>query len=376
MGADSLLAEHWNPKEAGDRVLGDLVNVCCPAVKGAHDSDFLIVDGKAYVVYMANDIQPDENPFWPFIHNAMSVVDVESGRVERTVTFAASEKAYENETLPVGACFVPRIIRKDERTLRLFFASEQPGVRESQVWYLDFDLERQAFDWCLFRAELETEQGVFPLQPLAFYRQAAASGFTGKPLDYGVYMIDSFKTFDGRVYAVVNNFPIGQNAWAVLNDDFTRLIILGNMPPPPEAKLSEGAVNRLPDGTWLAIIRQDNRDHNYLFSRSPDGINWTCCGPEAFVSNGASSKPTFDCFHGTYYLGWQEATRIDGVARSVFNIDVSRDCKKWERKFRFETVRSFQYPVFRQFEGAVYLSVTQGDLHASRKERIMFGRLE
>jgi hypothetical protein len=52
-------------------------------------------------------------------------------------------------------------------------------------------------------------------------------------------------------------------------------------------------------------------------------------------------------------------------------VDVSRDGKTWERKYRFENQRSFQYPTFHEHEGAIWLCVTQG-----RKERIMFGKLE
>ena len=50
---------------------------------------------------------------------------------------------------------------------------------------------------------------------------------------------------------------------------------------------------------------------------------------------------------------------------------VSRDGETWERKYRFETPETFQYPTFREHRGAVWLCVTQG-----RKERIMFGKLE
>jgi len=39
-----------------------------PEVKGAHDAEFVIVDGKAYILGMANDVQPSENPEWPFIY--------------------------------------------------------------------------------------------------------------------------------------------------------------------------------------------------------------------------------------------------------------------------------------------------------------------
>ena len=69
-------------------------------------------------------------------------------------------------------------------------------------------------------------------------------------------------------------------------------------------------------------------------------------------------------------------TAFNGVARSVFNIDVSCDGLIWERKYVFETDKSFQYPVFRGHEGAVYLTATQGESSGERKERIMFGRLE
>ncbi len=374
--ADELLPSDWNPKAAADNVLAGLVNICRPEVKGAHDSDFLIIDGKAYVVYMANDVQPGEAPNWPFVYNALSVVDVASGRVERTETFAASEKRYANGALPVGACFVPRLLRKDERTLRCFFTSEDPGKRQSQTWFIDYDLVRGTFDGSIHPAEIVTDQGVFPMQPQALHRHAAAKGFTGAPVMHGLYMIDGFKRFDGRVHAVLNNYPGGQNAWAVLGDDLFRFTVLGDLFLPHEAKLTESAVNRLPDGTWLAISRQENRDQNYMFATSRDGHDWT---PHAYrpevVANGTHSKPTFERFGDLYHLGWNEATRINGAFRSVFNIDVSCDGVRWERAYRFETDHSFQYPTFREADGVVYLTVTQGDRSDSRKERIMFGRL-
>ncbi len=376
MQPSATLPPDWDPKLAADRVLADLVNVCRPEVKGAHDSDFLILDGKAYVVYMANDVQPGENPTWPFVYNALSIVDTASGRVEHTVTFAASEKAYRNEALPVGACFVPRILRKDEATLRCFFASESPAERQSQTWFIDFDLRTRDFDWTLHRAEIETGEGVFPMQPQHLYRHLAAKGFSHPPVQHGLYMIDGFKQFDGRVHAVLNNFPGAQNAWAVLNEGMDRFTVLGEFFLPHEARLTESAVNRLPDGTYLAISRQENRDRNYLFARSRDGRTWGEHESWALVPNGTYSKPTFDRFGGVYYLGWQEATQVNGAFRSVFNVEASRDGANWERRYRFETDRSFQYPTFREWGGAVYLTVTQGDASDSRKERIMFGKLE
>jgi len=121
---------------------------------------------------------------------------------------------------------------------------------------------------------------------------------------------------------------------------------------------------------------RENGDRNYWFCESTDGQHWTPGGEKEFVKNGDSSKPTFDEFNGVYYLGWQERTRVDDVHRSVFNVDVSNDGTHWERKYRFETAKSFQYPTFVADKGTVWLCVTQGDADRSRKERIMFGRLE
>ena len=141
-------------------------------------------------------------------------------------------------------------------------------------------------------------------------------------------------------------------------------------------RLTESSVNRLPDGTWLAICRQEGGTRNYVFTQSKDGKVWTPGECRNVVRSGTSSKPTFDRFGGLYYLGWQEATGPGTVNRSVFNVEVSRDGVNWQRKYRFVTDKSFQYPAFRGNEGSVYLTVTQGDTSDSRKERIMFGKLE
>ncbi len=103
--------------------------------------------------------------------------------------------------------------------------------------------------------------------------------------------------------------------------------VLGHYNQPFGKRLTESAVNRLPDGTWLAICRQEAGSRNYLFTTSQDGRAWSVATERPFVPNGTSSKPTFDFFDGIYYLGWQEKTRIDGVSRSVFNLDVSKDGK-------------------------------------------------
>jgi hypothetical protein len=80
-----------------------------------------------------------------------------------------------------------------------------------------------------------------------------------------------------------------------------------------------------------------------------------------------NSKPTFDKFGGIYYLGWQENTKIQNCNRSVFNVDISRDGKTWQRKYRFETPHSFQYPTFHEHEGTIWLTVSQSDHGGSHR---------
>ena len=368
-----------DPKEAGDHVLAGLRNICSPEVKGAHDSDFLIHDGKAYVVYMANDERLGEQPDWPFVYDALTIVDVASNRVEKTVTFAASEMHYDNDALPKGACFCPRIIKKDDRTLRCFFASEDIGRRQSQTWRIDYDLNSGTFDRQIHRVELETVQGVFPMQPIHLCRHAKAQGFVGTEPTHGLYVHGSLKHFDGRPCAVLTNFPEGPLALAELTHDLTRFTVRGTFFKPVGVWLNEAAVNRMPDGTYLAISREEKRGENYMFATSPDGRTWSEHTYRDWVPNGTSSKPLLECFAGRYYLGWSEATRIAGACRSVSNLDVSTDAKTWTRRYRFESEQSFQYPTLRDDGRSIFLTVTQGersDDHHSGKQRIMFGKLE
>ncbi len=369
-----LLPPGWNAKQAADKVLAGLVCVTAPQVKGAHDAELAIVGGKAYVVAEVNDVRPGEGAGWPEIYSALSVVSLRTLQVEQIIPFARGGQVFENVTVPAGSCFVPRIIQKDAHTVRCYFASEHPGKGQSQTWFLDFDIATGTFEKQLHKAQLKTAAGTFDMQPQYFHADAAAQGLKRKALDFGLYLFDSFKQFDGKTYVALNNFVGGQNALALVHEDLATFEVLGHYNEPQTAQLSESAVNRLPDGTWLAICRNDKG--NYHFSTSADGKTWSVGREQAFIPNGVNSKPTFDRFNGIYYLGWQERTRINGVSRSVFNIEVSADGQTWERKYRFETEKSFQYPTFRQHQGTIYLVVTQGDSDPSRKERIMFGKLE
>ena len=54
-------------------------------------------------------------------------------------------------------------------------------------------------------------------------------------------------------------------------------------------------------------FRQDGGTANYMFASSWDGRQWTTPRYGDLIPNGGSSKPNFERFNGTYYLGWQES---------------------------------------------------------------------
>ncbi len=369
----SLLAD---PVAEANRVMQNLINISAPQVKGAHDAEFVIVNDRAYIVMMANDIQPGESAEWPFVYCTMSIVDIPTMKVIQQIPMAKGGQVFRNHTLPEGACFVPRIIQKDKHTLRTFFASEAPKKREAQTYYLDFDLRKLEFSNKIEKMKIQTRKGTFDMQPYRFYDDAALDGFKRERKDYGMYNIDSFKKFDGKIYAVMNNFAGGQNALSILNKKMDTFTIGGHYNPSGTERLTESAFNRLPDGSWLTIIRQDGGTKNYMFSTSADGKKWTEPAYRDIVPNGDSSKPNFEKFGDQYYLCWQESTRVNDVSRSVFNIDVSKDGKTWTRKYRFATDKSFQYLSLHEYKGSIYITATQGDHSPSRKERVMFGKLE
>ncbi len=372
-----LVPSGWDPKRAGDEVLTTLIKVSAPQVKGAHDADLVLVGERAYIVEHDNDVQPGHGA-GAAQYCVLTVVNVKTMSVERVVPMAKSAQAFSNETLPVGACFVPRLIQLNDTTLRCFFVCEDhKGKSQSQTWYRDFDLASLAFAPDIHRVKLKTSGGIFDMQPQYFHADAARHGFKQPAKAFGLYLLDSFKIIDGKTCLAINNFQGAQNALAMLNEARDTIEVIGHYNEPAERRLTESSVNRLPDGNWMAICRTESGDRNYVFTTSKDGRTWTEGQPRPFVNRGSNSKPTFDKFNGLYYLGWQEATRITdghGVGRNIFNIEVSRDGVNWERKYRFESADCFQYPTFREHDGAIWLSVTQGQ--GGSTDRIMFGKLE
>ena len=370
VGEGALLPPGWDPVRAGNEVLEHLVSVTAPRVRGAHDAEFELVGRHAYIVSTVNDVKPGHSAA-DFEYVAMSIVNLDTLEVEEaTIPIARSEQVFENETLPAGQCWVPRIIRKDARTLRVFFISQKRGAH-CQVWFRDFDRRSRTFDRRIHRAKLKTSLGTFAMQPGHFHACAAAHGFRRAPADHGLYVFDSFKVFDGIRYVAINNFPGRQNALATINDALDTFGIVGHMNEPEALALSEASVERLPDGTWMAILRSEAGDRNYAFSTSQDGRVWEPAEHRDFVQGGTNAKPTFNRFGRFYYLGWQDAARIDGVRRSVFNVDISRDAQTWQRKYRFETPDAFEYPTFKEHDGTIWLTIS------GRNQRtILFGKLE
>jgi hypothetical protein len=372
----SLVPANWNPKAAADKVMAGLVKVTAPEVKGAHGSKLTMIGDRAYVATLADNTAAGETHDRDSIYSALSVVNVKTMTVEQFMMTARSGQAFANETLPRGACYASGTLLLNDHTLRCFFCLEQPGRGQSQMYYRDLDLRTQAFANDVHRVKLKTSGGVFDLQPRHLHADAVKHGFTKPAKDHALELLDAFKKFDGRTYAVLNSYINALNALTVFNDPGDTLEVVGRYNEPFDLNLTESAVNRLPDGTWMAICRQEGGTRNYLFTTSRDGRTWTKAEPRGWVPNGTSSKPTFDKFGGVYYLGWQEATRIGNVGRSVFNVDVSTDCVKWERKYRFESTQTFQYPAFAEHDGAVWLTVSQAREGGGGPDRIMFGKLE
>ncbi|MDP8229036.1 MAG: hypothetical protein P9M15_06245, partial [Candidatus Electryoneaceae bacterium] len=211
---NSIIPDNWDSKQAADKIMAGLVNITAAHVKGAHDAEFVCVGDRAFIVTEANDQQAGESPGWSWVYAVLTVVDLKTLAVEKQVLMAKSEQVFDNQTLPVGACFVPRIIRKDDTSLRCYFCSEQPDVRQSQTWFIDFDIKSFEFDNRIYPAKIKTAAGIHDMQTQYFYDDAVANGFIRGSQMHGLYLIDSFKIFDGHTYVAINNFPIGQNALA------------------------------------------------------------------------------------------------------------------------------------------------------------------
>ena len=362
--------KNYSPEKAGDEVIKSMITVTDSVVKGAHDAHFLVHDGKAYIVYEANDVKEGEAANWDFVYCAMSIVDLKTGAVEVKI-ISRGEQAFANETLDVGATFVPRIIKKDENTLRVFFTSERPGVRQSLMYYLDYDVNSGTFDQNVYRMKLLTPEGKVDFTPKAYYDLAIAAGIECFSADNSAFIFDIME-YDGKKYVALNNFSGKQNALGMLNDTLDCISVIGHFGVGnSKVQLSESGIMRKNDGTWMSIIRNDlvstnttygGNSKDYYFSYSADGVKWSTPRTEDFCAGGTNSKPTLNNFAGTHFMGWNQ------YSRSIFNFDYSTDGENWTSLYKFCSLTSFQYPEFFMYDNEIYF--TTGD-----RAKIYFGKL-
>lgn len=174
-----LLPADWNPQTAADSVLQRLVNVTPLPVKGTHDAELAIVGRKAYIVAEVNDERAGHGTSSEYV--AMSIVDIDTLKLEAFTPFTRAGQVFENETLPPGITFVPRIIEKDSGTLRCYFASH-PLKAQAQTWInntgrtvFNVDVSQDGKTW------------------LRKYRFETADGFT----------YPTFREYQGSVYLTV-----------------------------------------------------------------------------------------------------------------------------------------------------------------------------
>ena len=130
--------------------------------------------------------------------------------------------------------------------------NRRPGTR-------DFDISTMTFAATIHRVKLKTSAGTFDMQPQYFHADAVAQGFTKPAKDYGLYLFDSFKTFGGKTYISINNWPGKQLALAVPNATYDTFEVIGHFNEPQSFNTSEAAVKlsagwnvdgHLPAGRW------------------------------------------------------------------------------------------------------------------------------
>ena len=101
------------------------------------------------------------------------------------------------------------------------------------------------------------------MEPRHFHEDAAAQGFTKPAKDFGLYLFDSFKVFDGQTYRAINNYPGKQNALArVGRIDFVTFEILGH-----------STTSRKPKGSANPAVTGAVRAAGRLVSKGSGGLS-------------------------------------------------------------------------------------------------------
>ena len=138
------LSENHSPKAAADKVMQSMLRISSDEMKGTHDAQYVFANGKAYVVYEANNEKAGDPGTYEKEYSALAIVDLKSFTVESIEKFAYGQQEYSNVKLLKGSAFVPRVIRKDENTLRFFFSNIAVSGSSGYIYYVDTTLIRKA----------------------------------------------------------------------------------------------------------------------------------------------------------------------------------------------------------------------------------------
>ncbi|MBQ2118667.1 MAG: exo-alpha-sialidase [Clostridia bacterium] len=357
------LPASWSPEAAGERAMERMIPVTAPEVKGAHDAQFITAEGKAYIVYEADNFKAGESALNENEYAALSVVDLASFSLECCGPFARRGQTFAGRTLCKGNAFLPRVLRLERDTLRFFFTNVIPEEESAYHYYLDYDLPTGRFSDRLSLLRLRTPEGEGPLDAANYRALFRAAGHACEDRWFGVYLLDLFEEAGTR-YLALNNFVAGQNSLARFNRSCDCVEIVGHIGGvTPTEKTTESGIARLPDGRWMAILRNEIGDKNYRFSYSRDGRLWSDPVSEPFLCGGVNSKPVLFTAGGYCFMGWNEGSR------TVYHLAFSADGRSWRTLFTFRSPATFQYPTFRFHAGELLFSVTTG-----QKERICFGK--
>lgn len=358
------MSKDYSAEVAANHIMNEALVVNNDVMKGVHDAQFVIINDKAYIVYEANDVQAGEYAGWDYVYAALSIVDLKTHQVEKIVKIAKSEQVFANLTLPHGAAFVPRIAKLDENTLRIYFASEEPGVRNAITYYIDYDLKTETLSDNVYPLKYKNSLGeIVYFTTEEYYKDYILTGYTAYEADYGAYLLDIFYKGD-TTYIALNNFAGAQVSLAKFNEEMNTVELISHIANSNSYnKFTEHGIIQKEDGSFMTIMREERRG-NYFFTYSEDGINWTAPVEEVFVVSGTNSKPTLDNFNGYYLMGWNDTDR------SVYRLQYSKDCKNWIDLYTFYSDTTFQYPSFEMYNNEIYYCATIGN-----KQQIIFGKL-
>lgn len=85
----AFLSENHSPKAAGDKVMENMICISSDAMKDAHDAQYVFANGKAYVVYEANDKQAGDLGTDAAEYSALAIVDLDTFTVESIENLSA-----------------------------------------------------------------------------------------------------------------------------------------------------------------------------------------------------------------------------------------------------------------------------------------------